>query len=435
MKQLFEFAGYPVPEQVKLFRITDDLSIAACHVYMEAQIFAPDSRFFIFHQSAHPHGSDPADQQHRYLLCDLRENGKVTPLTSECGVTAPALSPDGRYFYYFVDDLDRDGSLRLMRIDLQNHFEKTELCRLTQDSMYPPSAPFYPLSTISSDGRHIAISTGIRKKPGEEWNEYALRVFDTETGESTVPLHGLEYCNLHLQYSRDPAAPRTILIQHNHGSRLTCENGVRKGISHVAALDAASNFTLRRDKKQFDPQKEHTGFGLDLHIIEDDGTFWRSLPAGRNGVEFCQGHHCWRGKSAQVITSTLLFHANGTVTQELIEMDAFAGEQHLNNADSLQGSRNILSRDIVPPHFLHFATDDAGKLIVSDYEADNGEWHLYTGTLGNPGDAAKMKFILNLGSREKSPWHPHPFLSPDGKYAFFNSSAEGILQPYMVVLE
>ena len=49
MKQLFEFAGYPVPEQVKLFRITDDLSIAACHVYMEAQIFAPDSRFFIFH--------------------------------------------------------------------------------------------------------------------------------------------------------------------------------------------------------------------------------------------------------------------------------------------------------------------------------------------------------------------------------------------------
>ena len=434
MQQLLNFAGYPVPGNVKLFRVTDDLSIPACHVYMEAQIFSPDSSFFIFHQSAHPHGSVPTNPLHRYLLCDLKNNGKITPITTECGVTAPALSPDGRFFYYFIDDLDRDGSLRLMRIDLQNHFEKTELCRLTQDSMYPPSAPFYPLSTISSDGKHIAISTGIRKNPGEEWNEYALRVFDTGTGEHSVLLHGLEYCNLHLQYSRDPATPRTILIQHNHGSRLTCENGIRKRISHVAALDSVSGYTMRKYKENSDPNGEHTGFGLDLHIIEDDGTNWRSLPAGRNGKEFCQGHHCWRGRTDRVITSTLLFHPDNSATQELIEMTAFPGEQHRDNADSLQGSRNILSRNIIPPHFLHFATDDAGSRIISDYEADNGEWHLYTGSFGKDGEAATLQMILNLGSREKSPWHPHPFLSPDGKYAFFNSAAEGTLQPYMLLL-
>ena len=115
-------------------------------------------------------------------------------------------------------------------------------------------------------------------------------------------------------------------------------------------------------------------------------------------------------------------------------MTAFAGEQHRDNADSLQGSRNILSRNIIPPHFLHFATDDAGSRIISDYEADNGEWHLYTGSFGKDGEAATLQMILNLGSREKSPWHPHPFLSPDGKYAFFNSAAEGTLQPYMLLL-
>jgi hypothetical protein len=40
-----------------------------------------------------------------------------------------------------------------------------------------------------------------------------------------------------------------------------------------------------------------------------------------------------------------------------------------------------------------------------------------------------------MGSREKSKWHPHPFLSPDGKSGFFNSAAEGSLQPYMVVFQ
>jgi hypothetical protein len=135
-----------------------------------------------------------------------------------------------------------------------------------------------------------------------------------------------------------------------------------------------------------------------------------------------------------VITSTLLFHGNRSATQELIEMTSVPGELHLNNADCNTGTRNILSREVEPPHFLHFATDDARQKLICDYEADNGEWHLYTGTLGKDGEAAEMKFILNLGSREKSPWHPHPFLSPDGKCAFFNSSAEGTLQPYMLLL-
>lgn len=432
MKQLFEFAGHPVPENIKLFRITDDTSIPACHVYMEAQIFAPDSSYFIFHQSAHPHGSDPTDPLHRYLLCDLENNGAVTPLTDELGVTAPALSPDGRFFYYFIDDLERDGSLRLMRIDLQNDMAKTEIGGLNAASPIVPSAPFYPLSTISSDGRHIAISTAIKKEETEEWNEYALWVFDTESGECTCPVHGMDYCNLHMQYSRNPQAPRSIMIQHNPGCRLTSENGVRRCLNHVAALDEYATGMLRQYKKDHDPNEQNTGYGLDLHIIEDDGTNWRTLPVGRNGREFCQGHQCWRGRSDKTISSTILFHADGTATHELVEMTPIPGEQHLNNADSAQGTRNILSREIVPPHFLHFATDEAGVKIISDYEADNGEWHLYTGMFRRETEPAAMTFVLNLGSRVISKWHPHPFLSPDGKRGFFNSAAEGNLQPYMV---
>jgi hypothetical protein len=136
-----------------------------------------------------------------------------------------------------------------------------------------------------------------------------------------------------------------------------------------------------------------------------------------------------------VITSTLLFHGNRRATQELIEMTSFPGELHLNNANCDAGTRNILSREVEPPHFLHFATDDAGQKLISDYEADNGEWHLYSGSFRDNSAPADMTFILNMGSREKSKWHPHPFLSPDGKSGFFNSAAEGSLQPYMVVFQ
>ena len=39
------------------------------------------------------------------------------------------------------------------------------------------------------------------------------------------------------------------------------------------------------------------GEGADIHVIRDDGTLFRNLPWGRDGNEFCQGHHCWRRRS------------------------------------------------------------------------------------------------------------------------------------------
>lgn len=39
MKRLFEFAGYSVPDHLKLFQMTDNPDVPGCHIYMEAQIF------------------------------------------------------------------------------------------------------------------------------------------------------------------------------------------------------------------------------------------------------------------------------------------------------------------------------------------------------------------------------------------------------------
>ncbi len=431
MKQRFEFAGSKVPGHLKLFQLTDDPDVPSCHIYMEAQIFSPDSKRFVLHRSAHPHGSDPNDPEHRYLLCDLENDGALTELTSEPGVTAPALSPDGNMFYYFRNRLTPDGgSIHLMRCKIDGT-ERQELMSVGQNDGFSPSGYFYPLSTISADGERLAVATSLAGTEGEDgYPEHALWIFDLKTGKVHVPVHGKEYCNLHMQYCRSPEHARDIMIQHNHGCRRRGEKDV---VNHSAALDDASGFRMRRWPSAADPAGNNTGFGVDIHCIRDDGTALRSYPWGRDGVEFCQGHQCWRGDTEWSITSTLLFTSRDFAFQELIESLPLPDGSHDGNNRS--GGRNLLSRGIDRPHFLHFATDRKGEHIVSDYESENGEWHLYLGTLGAPGrGAADLRFLLNLGSREQSPWHPHPFLSPDGKFAFFNSSESGRLQAYALAL-
>ncbi|MFH1568944.1 MAG: hypothetical protein ABIL09_13180 [Gemmatimonadota bacterium] len=90
----------PSPPGLEVYQLTAE-ALPSCHIYMEAQIFTPDSRRFLLHRSAHPHGSDPRDPEHRYLLCDLERGGELTPLTAEKGATAPSVTPDGEILYYF----------------------------------------------------------------------------------------------------------------------------------------------------------------------------------------------------------------------------------------------------------------------------------------------------------------------------------------------
>ena len=87
------------PQGVEVVELTTE-SVPSCHVYMEAQIFTPDSKRFILHRSAHPHGSDKHDPEHRYLVCDIDDGCTLRPITEESGATAPSVSPDGKYLYF-----------------------------------------------------------------------------------------------------------------------------------------------------------------------------------------------------------------------------------------------------------------------------------------------------------------------------------------------
>ncbi len=394
------------PRDIEVVQLTTDPEVPASHVYMEAQVFTPDSRRLVLHRSCHAHGSDKDDPLHRYLLCDLEDGCTLSPLTEELGATGPSVSPCGEYLYYFVNETQLGGgTLSLKRVDLDGG-ERRTICVLDAPlpgTSFRPSR-IYPLSTISSDGRRIAIS-GFLGDGSTEGAPYGLMVFDIEAATVELVMRGPTWCNIHPQYCRsaDPDASHDILVQENHDNIANAQ-GVTERLTG--------------------------GLGADIHVIRDDGTGFRNMPWGRDGNESCQGHQCWRGHSEWAITST---GTREPAEAQLIEGRAAPHAGHVGIATP-GGVRNDLSRDFADPHFYHFATDIAGERIVSDAGPLDEEASIYVAELGEPGQAPlrDFRYLVSPRSTCDKGAHIHPFLSPDGTMAFFNSDESGLLQAYMI---
>ncbi|NKB66414.1 MAG: hypothetical protein GKR89_05095 [Candidatus Latescibacteria bacterium] len=392
------------PESVEIVQLTHG-DLPSSHVYMEAQIFAPDSRRFVLHESAHPHGSDKDDSRHCYLLCDLEDDCSLRAITHEMGATAPSISPDGRYLYYFIDQTEVGGGrLTLKRVGLDGSGRETVL--VVDRPVAGPgryASRLYPLSTIRADGAKLALSCFLGDGQGESL--WGLLVFDVEAATAEVILQGASWCNIHPQYCRstEPEYLGDILVQENHGNQ----------------TDARGQFA-----------KLTGGAGADIHVIGEDGRNFRDLPWGRDGDEFCQGHQCWRGESSWAITSTSV---KSSGEQQLIESRAVEHVGHLGLATP-GGQRNDLSRAFAEPHFYHFATDRQARRFVTDSSAQDGGGRVYVADFGVEGEDALANWTCIAEPR--SSWtkqaHIHPFLSPDGQTAFFNSDESGLLQAYMV---
>lgn len=394
------------PEGIEVVQLTDEPDVPSSHIYMEAQIFAPDSTRFVLHRSCHAHGSDPHDPEHRYLLCDLTSDCALSPLTHETGATGPSISPDGRRLYYFVNEtVTGGGRLTLKRVGLDGSGRETlfVLDRALPGTDFHPSR-IYPLSTLSSDGRRIAISCFLGD--GEtEGAPYGLMVFDIEGASVELILQGPSWCNIHPQYCRstDVEASHDILVQENHGNT----HDLRGNVDGLTG-----------------------GTGADIHVIRDDGANFRNMPWGRDGNERCQGHQCWRGRSEWGITGTVTVDVSEA---QLIEGRAAPHTGHV-GINTPGGLRNDLSRDFPNPHFYHFGTDIAGTRIVSDASREGGGGAIYLAELGEAGEEPLQnpRYLLSPRTSGQKGVHIHPFLSPDGTMAFFNSDESGMLQAYMI---
>jgi hypothetical protein len=393
----------------EVFQLTTEAGISGSHIYMEAQIFTPDSKRLVVHRSAHPHGGRQDDPEHRYLLCDLANGGELSPLTEECGVTGPAISPDGQWFYYFHDETRLDGgrlTLKRVRLDGSERESLIVLDRPAEGAVRRLSR-VYPLATISSDGRRIAIS-GFLGDGRREPPPWGLLVFDLDTASARLILDGPSWCNVHPQYSRrrDPQAAHDLLVQENHGNLCDTKGVCRRGIS--------------------DP-------GCDIHVIRDDATGFRDLPWGRNMKEFCEGHQCWRGRGATAITSA----GGGLLPPDHILIEGLPAphDGHI-GAETAGGRRTVLSASFPTPRFHHFATDAEARRLVTDYvPGDPPTTQLYLADFDAQPDRPLRNWRRLLDTRSpcaNGNAHTHPFLSPDGKTAFFNSTESGLLQAYMI---
>jgi len=393
------------PPGIEVVQLTTETNVPASHIYMEAQIFAPDSKRFVLHRSATAHGSSQNDPQHQYLLCDLEDDCSLHPLTDELGATGPSISPDGKYLYYFVNETKVGGgrlTLRRVRLDGTDRQTVMVVDSPLPGTKYRPSR-IYPLSTISSDGQRVAIS-GFLGDGKMENAPFGMMVFDVPKAKVDLIIEGPSWCNMHPQYCRslEPDASHDVLIQENHDNVCDPQGQIKRLVG---------------------------GQGADIHVIRDDGSNFRNMPWGRDGNEACQGHQCWRGRTTWAITST---GTRKPPEAQLIEGRAAPHAGHV-GIKTPGGVRNDLSRQFPNPHFYHFATDIQGNRLISDADSATPGGRIFVAELGQPGkEPAKFAYLLNPKSSRVKTAHIHPFLSPDGKAGFFNSDESGILQAYMI---
>ncbi|MHC4397211.1 MAG: hypothetical protein ACYS1A_16355 [Planctomycetota bacterium] len=393
------------PKGLRVVQITTDSTVGSHNVYMESQIFTLDSKRFIFVR-----GRD-------YWLCDIEDDFSLVQVTDEKRAKGPAVSPDGKWMYYLVDKtLEPEGVLKLKRLSLEN-FTREVLLVLDgpiPGTNYKPSR-IYSLSSISSDGRKLCTSAFLGDGKTEN-APFGLLVFDLENLSVKLIFKGKHFNNMHPQYSHsiDPVLSRDIMIQHNHGSIIDL-NG--KAVKLVG------------------------GKGADLHIIKDDGTNWRDIPTGRDGIQYNSGHQQWRGKMGSVLSSV----HHGKMTEQkgrpLLEgWPIRTDEDTSHKGSNIDGGRYVdVMRNLERPDVPHFSLDVSGMHVVFDsYRVDDKTGKtdiiLSIGTLSREKEpVSKIQYILNSGTSGRGqPAHVHPFFSPDSRMIFFNSDVDGIPQIFMV---
>jgi len=327
------------------------------HIYPEAPIFTPDSRFFVYSRRA------SAEKSKEYWLCETG-TWRLFSMTYENRLTGPVISPDGEYLYYLLMRLGNEAAL--VRKNLYGR-DREEIVKISGLSH------FYELGTISPDGRFYAT---------------AARLPDNLTGILRIDLvertwriiHSRQdIFNAHPQW--DPGNGRDILIQHNRGGRLN-EFG------------------------EFDPMVGPEG--ATLYLIDSEGADIHELHIGKPYTPSIQGHECWLGRTGKILL---------TLTAD-VEINGKKG----NLITVARGKEpEVVAGGL---YFWHVASSPDGKYFI----CDDTQGNIYIGLAAD----GRYKKLCNsgtfLGAQQYT--HTHPFLSPDCRFAFFNSTRTGIPQIY-----
>ena len=291
---------------------------------------------------------------------------RLYQMTDEAPVSGPVISPDGEHVYYVWERSAEE--LVLVRRNLWSL--RREEIAVARDVSRP-----YVLGTMSPDGRCYA--TRVMRADGTA----GILRYDVVGGEARVIHQHPEIFNAHPQW--EPGRGGDILIQHNRGGSLD-------GRGQVIRLVG--------------PQ------GGALYLIDPEGENVRPLAIGTPHTPRIQGHQCWLGSAGRVLATL----------GEDFEREGKKG--NLVTVAEGDDAPTVMSGG---RYFCHVSAAPDGRYWICD---ENPSGDVYVGS----SETGRHALLARSGSVFGSPQytHPHPFMSPDGRYAFFNSIRSGVPHIY-----
>ncbi len=408
MKECKDFVDRRSPKGIRVWQPVVDPKGAGL-IYPDQPSFLSDGVSFVYHSSEGPAICTPGARTRTRRLFDDRTAQHVV------------ITFDGRFAYYAEHGDRRGGHVAVYRRDLQTlRSEKLFEAKGRLPGSGLPARAFNP-STISSDNRRVAATMFLGDGKTKD-APFGIVVLDLDRGTTCVAAQDRDFMNSHLQYCRstDPEASHDLMIQMNHGLH-TDEQG--------------------RATVLLGPPSE---LGVDIHVVRDDGTNWRTLPWGRDGRESLIGHQIWRGRTAAAATVTLenldnsYGWASGT-RQEVLAGWPVTVARHRHTGRLTPGGRRVLlSKGFRGGRFCHLSTDSTGLLIVLDtfpvFDGERAGMQIFIGRARTETSPLKIRYLLNTGItfNAANGYHAHPILSPDGRMLLFNSNASGARQFYLV---
>jgi hypothetical protein len=426
-----EFRTPVSPEGLRVVQITNDDrrdSNVGCQNTIR---WTPDSRFLLFGRDAAKDGAAKAgiwicDTEDRFSIRSVYEWDTFlfshTPYGREAeGTLAFTLNPDGSGIFLMRRV---KGMLELCRVDIE-----TGRSEATMTAPAPLSTGW--LLDASSDGQHVVfhVFLGDGKTEGAPWG---LRVFDVKNAKTWV-------------VELDNASHRGACYRKGGGyCPVELSSGAYDLVTHVRASPKLSDGSWRTPpdgtwRPDAPPEDTSKGYGHTV-IFRDDGSDFprqdldgaRVIPMPRP-PQYIASHACWRGREARSWIASMYNVSPQKWRAPFIETwpATVSGADRKADRDPPEARWVDLTRLVSRADACHFDFDASGRHVVTDTDGYvlPQTCMLYVGTYVEP-EGGDPYFKTRLLGIPRTSWktqaaHPHPFLSPDGRYAVFQSDFSG----------
>lgn len=376
--------------------------------------WTPDSKKFILRREAAEDGSSP----NGIWVCDTEDDFSISPVVEFPDGTAGAcLEKVGRGGNIGTLLLpDGSGVVHVHHVGDTFEVRKTSLDGSdTEVILTSPATIATRWMTQSADSERVALGVflGDGKTEGAPWG---TRVFDIKHRK----WWDIELGN---QFRRG-AGQYTYMADPEYSHYIVTTDPGEK-MSDGSWLTPPDGYWRWENLPEQDPH-------LNATVVYHDVTGkWGTIPIGCNGSHV-NSHGTWRGANFSYVAA--MYHTSPNLWRApFIEAEPVQCEQaHWYDGHRTPGANIVdLSRETCRADACHFGFDIRGKYLVSDTDGyvNPGPNLLYVATRFEPENEepyvkTKLLGITRTSWRWKSGVqmsHPHPNLSPDGKFAAFQS--------------